>query len=216
MADEVADMVTDLIVLIVDGKSAQDPVEVGFPVSLVAADGSAKGDDSFGTSDALARPDLNPEAVGDGLALRCHPHSACVCSIAAPYVAPFMEPAGRAFVVGARGAIRGAIHAAYAGARRERVSCIDVRVVGLLREQGVGQDAGRDWSGLLLLGVVVFAFGALDDLVRFLVEMEPCATRKEWQRDRRSDRLDSSSARHRSHASPPAPSEIRVSRHALR
>src|SRR5580704_10018367 len=215
MADEGADMVTDLIVLIVDGKSAKDPAEVGFPISLVAADGSAKGDDSFGTSDALARPDLNPQAPGARLPLPGGSDSAFIRTFATPDIAPLLEPAGRAFVVGARGAIRGAIHAACAGARRERVSCIDVRV-GLLREQGVGQDAGRDWSGLLLLGVVVFAFGALDDLIRFLVEMEPCAGRKEGQRDRRRDRLDSSSARHRSHASPPAPSEIRVSRHAQR
>jgi hypothetical protein len=60
MADEVSDMVANLIVLIVDGKGAQDPVEVGFPITLVAADGSAEGDDSFGTSHALARPDLDP------------------------------------------------------------------------------------------------------------------------------------------------------------
>ena len=62
MADEVAHLIADLIVLIVDGKSAQDPVEVGLPVSLVAADGSAKGDDGFRTSVALARPDLDPKA----------------------------------------------------------------------------------------------------------------------------------------------------------
>ena len=84
MADEIADMVADLLVLIVDGKSVQDPVEVGFPVSLVAADGSAKGDDSFRTSDALARPDLNSQAASDRFAWPGRPHSAFVRSTAAP------------------------------------------------------------------------------------------------------------------------------------
>ena len=134
MADEVADMVTDLIVLIVDGKSAQDPVEVGFPVSLVAADGSAKGDDSFGTSHASARPDLDPQAVRDGLALPCHPHSACVRSIAAPDIAPLIEPAGRAFVVAGGVAILWVVGAACGGAPSARVSPIDLRIVGLLCE----------------------------------------------------------------------------------
>jgi hypothetical protein len=107
MADEVADMVADLIVPIVDGKSAQDPVEVGCPITLVAADCSAKGDNSFLTSHPLARPDLNPQAVRDRLALPGRPHSAFVRSITAPDVAPFIEPTGRALVVGARVAILG-------------------------------------------------------------------------------------------------------------
>ena len=59
MVEEVADMVAHLVVLVVDGESAQNPVEVGFPVSFVPADGAAKGDDSFGTASAHARPDLD-------------------------------------------------------------------------------------------------------------------------------------------------------------
>ena len=116
VADETADMVTDLIVLIVDGKGAQDPVEVRFPVSLVAADGSAKGDDRFGTSGALAGPDLNPQAPRDTTALPGRPHPAFVRSIAAPYVAPLIEPAGCALVVGAGGAILGVVGGACGGA----------------------------------------------------------------------------------------------------
>src|ERR1700722_11763050 len=96
MADEIADMVADFLVLIVDWKGAQDPVEVGFPVSLVAAHGSAKGDDSFETLDALARPDLNSQAASDRFAWPGRPHSAFVRSLAAPDVAPLTEPAGRA------------------------------------------------------------------------------------------------------------------------
>src|ERR1700722_13884040 len=109
MADEIADMVPDLLVLIVDGKGAQDPVEVGFPISLVTAHGSAKGDDSFGTPDALARPDLNAQAVRDTLARTRRLHFAFVGSTATPHVAPLIEPAGRALVVGARVAILGII-----------------------------------------------------------------------------------------------------------
>ena len=59
----------------------------------------------------------------------------------------------------------------------------------------------------LFLGVIVLALGPLDNLVRLLVEVEACATRKEGQRDRRSDRLYSPSACDRSHPSPP---EIRA------
>src|ERR1700722_18159208 len=85
MADEIADMVADLIVLIVDWKGAQDPMEVGFPISLVAAHGSAKGDDSFGTPDALARPDLNAPAgralvVGARVAILGIIRGACGCA----------------------------------------------------------------------------------------------------------------------------------------
>src|SRR6516162_4853085 len=124
MADEVAHMVADLVILIVDGKSAQDPVEVGFPVPLVAAHGSAKGDDGFWTCDPLARPDLNPKA-SHRLALPGRPHPAFVRSVAAPDVAPFLEPAGRAFVVGARVAILGVAGGAHARARRDPVSQVD-------------------------------------------------------------------------------------------
>src|SRR3984957_7061185 len=129
MADEVSDMVADLLVLIVDGKSAQDPVEVGFPVSLVAADGSAKGDDSFGTSHALARPDLDPQAVRDTLALPGRQHSAFVRSIAAPDIAPLIEPAGCALAVGACAAILGVVVGACSGARRDSVSRVDRGIV---------------------------------------------------------------------------------------
>lgn len=128
MADEVADMVAYLVVLIVDGKSAQDPVEVGLPVSLVAADGSAKGDDSFRTSRALARPDFNAQA-SDRLALSGRPHPAFVGSVAAPDVAPLIEPAGRAFVFGARVAILGVGGDACGGARRDLVSRVNPGVV---------------------------------------------------------------------------------------
>ena len=83
MADEIVDMVAHLLVLVVDGKGAQDPVEVGFPVSLVAADCSAEGDDGFRTRGALARPDLDPQSA-HGLGLPCRPHSAFVRTIAAP------------------------------------------------------------------------------------------------------------------------------------
>src|ERR1700734_4455202 len=88
MADEIADMVADLLVLIGDGKGAQDPVEVGFPISPVSANGSAKGDDSFATSDALARPDLNAQAIRDTLALTGRLHSTFVGPTATPYVGP--------------------------------------------------------------------------------------------------------------------------------
>src|SRR5271166_5867570 len=128
MGDEVAHMVADLIVLIVDGKSAQDPVEVGFPVSLVAPDGSAEGDDSFRTLDALAGPDLDPQA-SDGLALPGRPHLALVRSVATPDVAPFVKPAGRALVVRARLAILGVVGATRGGARRDPVSRVDPRIV---------------------------------------------------------------------------------------
>jgi hypothetical protein len=50
---------------------------------------------------------LNPQAVRDRLALPGRPHSAFVRSITAPDVAPFIEPTGRALVVGARVAILG-------------------------------------------------------------------------------------------------------------
>ena len=75
----------------------------------------------------------------------------------------------------------------------------------MLRKQGVGQDARGDRPGLLPLSVVVLALGPLDDLVRPLVEVEACATRKERQRDRRGDRLDSPSACDRFHCKPASP-----------
>src|ERR1700678_34052 len=128
VADEVADMVADLVVLIVDGEGAQDPVEVRFPVYLVAADGSAKGDDSFGTSGALARPDLNPQAP-NWLGLAGRPHPTRVWSVAAPDVAPFVEPTGNALVVGARLAILGIVDAAGAGARGDAMSRVDCGIV---------------------------------------------------------------------------------------
>src|SRR6478672_4893464 len=104
-------------------------MEVGFPISLVAANSSAKGDDSFGTSDALARPDLNPQAVPDTIALPCRSHSAFVRSIATPNVAPLMEPAGRAFVVGACVAILRVVSGACRAARGSPASRIDLRIV---------------------------------------------------------------------------------------
>src|SRR5258708_31917414 len=102
MGDEVANMVANLLVLIVDGKGAQDPMEVRFPISLVAAHGSTKGNDRFRTSGAPARPDLHPQAVRDTLALTGRLHSAFFFSIAAPYVAPLADPAGSASVAAAR------------------------------------------------------------------------------------------------------------------
>src|SRR5258708_3265420 len=159
MADEIADMVADLLILIVDGKGAQDPVEVGFPISLVAADGSAKGDDSFETSGALARPDLNAQAVRDTLALTGRLHSAFVGSTATPHGAPLIEPAGSASVVGARVTILRAVGGACGGAASGAAGQIGLRIVGLLRKQGVGQDTRGDRPGLLFLVVVVLALG---------------------------------------------------------
>src|SRR5271163_1544432 len=128
MADKISDMVADLVVLIVDGKGAQDPVKVRFPVPLVAADGSAKGDDSFRTWDALARPDLDSQAC-NWLGLAGRPHPTRVRSVAAPDVAPFVEPTGNALVVGARVAILGIVDTARAGARGDPVSRVDGGIV---------------------------------------------------------------------------------------
>lgn len=80
----------------------------------------------------------------------------------------------------------------------------------MLREQGVGQDARGDGAGLLSKSVIVLAFGPLDDLVRFLVEMEARATPKRGQRDHCCNQIDSSSACDRSHPSPPAPRDSRL------
>src|ERR1700722_10120749 len=129
MADEIADMVADFLVLIVDGKGAQDPLEFGFPISLVAAHGSAKGDDSFGTPDALARPDLNAQAVRDTLARTSGLHSTFVGSTATPHVAPLIEPAGRALVVDARCAILEIICGARGCAACSLASQIDLRII---------------------------------------------------------------------------------------
>src|SRR4029077_10730187 len=104
-------------------------MEIEFPISLVAANGSAKGDDGFGTSDALARPDLNPQAVPDTIALPCRSHSAFVRSIATPNAAPLMEPASRAFVVGACVAILRVVSGARRGAWGGPASRINVRIV---------------------------------------------------------------------------------------
>src|ERR1700722_18126266 len=189
MADEIADMVADFLVLIVDWKGAQDPVEVGFPISLVAAHGSAKGDYSFRTPYALARPDLNAQAVRNTLARTSGLDSAFVGSTATPHVAPLIEPAGRALVVDARCAILGIIGDACSSAERGPAASIHLRIVRLLRKQGIGQDACGDRPSLLPLSVVVLAFGALDDLVRLLIEVEACATRKQRERDRHGDRF---------------------------
>src|ERR1700728_1455748 len=69
---------------------------------------------------------------------------------------------------------------------------------------------GRRPGRPLFLGVIVLALGPLDNLVRLLVEVEACATRKEGQRDRRSDRLYSPSACDRSHPSPPPARDSRA------
>ena len=68
---------------------------------------------------------------------------------------------------------------------------------------------GRRPGRPLFLGVIVLALGPLNDLVRLLVEVKACASRKEGQRDRRSDHLYSPSACHCSHASPPAQRDSR-------
>ena len=91
MHDEVGDMVADPIVPISDVKSAQDPVELGFPVSLVTANAAAKRDDRFGISHHRARPDLDPK-VPDRLALLSRSHSAFVRSVSASDVALVVPP----------------------------------------------------------------------------------------------------------------------------
>jgi hypothetical protein len=47
MGHEVADVIADLIVLVIDRKRSQDPMKVGFPVPLVALHRAAKGNHAF-------------------------------------------------------------------------------------------------------------------------------------------------------------------------
>src|ERR1700722_16901888 len=63
MGHEVADVIADLIVLVVDRKRSQDPMKVGLPVPLVALHRAAKGDHALWTRLAPPRPDLDAKAT---------------------------------------------------------------------------------------------------------------------------------------------------------
>jgi len=119
---------------------------------------------------------LNPEPP-DRLGSPCVAHPAFDRSVAAPDVAPFLEPSGRTPVVRARSAPLTVARSASAGARSEAARRVDRGVVGLLREQRVGQDTRRDRPSLLSLVVIVLTLGPLNDLVRRLIEVETGAAR---------------------------------------
>src|SRR5208337_3226590 len=183
MLDEVADVVSDLIILVVNWKSAQYPMKIGFPVSLVAADRSAKRDDCLRTSRALPRPDLNAEAA-NGFALTRRPHFARVRPVATPDVAPLIEPGGRALRILERVAVVGVVGNAAGRARRHSMLGVDARVVSLLREQGIGQYSRRSWAGNLLRIIVVLPLGSLDNLIRVLSQMQLRAASEKRNGDR--------------------------------
>src|ERR1700722_1886445 len=171
MGHEVADVIADLIVLVVDRKRSQDPMKVGLPVPLVALHRAAKGDHALRTWLALPCPDLNAKAAHRFFLPRGS-HFAFLRAVAAPDVPPLVEPPRHAPGVTERVAVLGVIGNTIGRPRRYSVIAIDPGVVSLFRKQGVRQNPCGCGTGHLLGVVIVLALGSLNDLIRTLSQMQ--------------------------------------------